>query len=239
MLPLIAAALPAVGSIVGSLIDKNSQGDANAANAAMAREQMAFQKEQSETEYQRKVADLKAAGLNPALAYGGSGNSAQSGAMATIEPETRNTGQTLANAVTAYQQFQTSSAQAQLLREQTNVAQAQAKAIQVATEAQKPDAILGQNESYRAEYVAQKRAELASKKFTSDTTPDLFRANLRSLNQGTATAAAAERELRNRATLQEQDFQNEWFRKNIAPWLNSTAKVGGTARKFLGPATSY
>lgn len=59
----------------------------NAANKEIAATQMSFQEQMSSTAYQRGTADMKAAGLNPALGYSQGGASAPSGAgIPAIDP---------------------------------------------------------------------------------------------------------------------------------------------------------
>jgi hypothetical protein len=63
----------------------------NSANTANAQKQMDFQKEMSDTSYQRGMTDMKKAGLNPILAYAKGGASAPAGAMPNLQTPTMQT----------------------------------------------------------------------------------------------------------------------------------------------------
>lgn len=76
------------GSIFNGALNFWGQERANQANQAEAEKNRQFQERMSSTSYQRGMADMKAAGLNPILAFGQGGASSPSGSTATVSSST-------------------------------------------------------------------------------------------------------------------------------------------------------
>jgi hypothetical protein len=95
-------------------------------NQRSANKQMRFQDAQGRTQYQRAVADMKAAGLNPMLATKLGGNAAMSGASASMP----DLGATINSAENLRQMAPVRQAEASLKRAQREVARMQPAEIE-------------------------------------------------------------------------------------------------------------
>ena len=105
-------------------------------NAEQARQQMEFQERMANTQYQRGVADMQAAGVNPALAYSQGGNVAPSGAAgsssgaSSVDP---GRGMTMSDILSALRYRK----EIALLDKQTKLTESQAKDTEASAELKK------------------------------------------------------------------------------------------------------
>lgn len=167
--------------------------EANAASAASVAAQMDFQREMSNTSYQRSVADMRAAGINPMLAAMRGGASTPGGASYTAQmPNLKDIG---ASAIQAFQG--SSSARESLAR----IEQVDASVDKIKEEIK--NIPLEGDRIKQAAYMLYQQAELMiAQKFNQSLISDQLRATIKKLDEETGllkNQAAAEAALGNLA----------------------------------------
>ncbi|AXH73804.1 MAG: DNA pilot protein [Microviridae sp.] len=180
------------GALGSSALDFYSSERANQQSAQSVKDQMQFQMMMSNTAYQRAMADMAAAGLNPMLAYQQGGASTPGGASYKANVPTPGT---------AYQQAATSTAQRTLLAQQAekvnlekgNVAADTAlKVAQSISEAERPGLIRGQlgTELERQTLLRADTAKSVAARQQALTTVDLLYKQIATETQRAAAEAA-------------------------------------------------
>lgn len=74
------------GSLLGGLFGSSAQSKANKTNIQLQQKQLDWQERMANTEWQRGMNDMKAAGMNPMLAFSQGGASTPNVSAATVEP---------------------------------------------------------------------------------------------------------------------------------------------------------
>lgn len=124
---LVAAAMPLIGQGLEFIGNERT----NAANARQAAANRDFQERMSNTSYQRAVADMRAAGLNPALAYQQGGATAPTGASANFQNSLQGAGNNARAAAQTYQDARTAQAQRESIEAQTDLTRANAQQLRL------------------------------------------------------------------------------------------------------------
>lgn len=225
--------------LAGDAIDAAGQMLTNSANAKQAQLNREFQERMSSTAHQREVADYKAAGLNPALAYGRGGESTPSGSTATLENPGKGLGSSAAAVMALRNQTKLTQSQIAATNAQAAKTKAEAFAQQIDNSVAAERVRLGitrdrfgNTESYERGYNLKLQNDMLF-----DTWEPRFRmaqAQLDNMQQNTATAKASAMLQDIQRALASYDIPaaqarakaaKTWVGQNMAPWLEPILSI--------------
>lgn len=227
-----------LGPIIGGVFDMIGQGQANAANASMAREaanfnlytmmeNQRFQERMSNTAYTRSMADMRNAGLNPILAYSQGGATTPGGMGASMQAAT------MQNTMEGLGEGLSSAAQSAKDWETSKLATEQSKNTQSQTELNKANEVLAKSLDQKAQADAAVSAQQLHK-VKEETDNVIESRKLIGAQTSSAAASAAQSSANARLTgLHADDFSargDSTVGRNagsIVRMLNTLVKEGG------------
>lgn len=226
--PIVGAA----GQIASGVLNNIGIQQANSANAAMAQKQMDFQADQTSTAYQRGTADMRAAGLNPMLAYSQGGASSGSGAMATMANDIGPGANSAASAAQTLLELKNLSRQGDVLEAQASNIDADT-VVKSVTPARVQAETAQSNASARQLEQSTRNASAALEGIVADSQTK------RGLVGPTVDRARAEAKLSSLAiprAANQAGAEGSWFKRNVSPYLSDIGSIinsAGSAARVL------
>jgi hypothetical protein len=238
--PILASA----ASLGGSYLQYAGTEKTNVANAIQAQEQMKFQERMSSTAYQRAVADMRAAGLNPALAYQQGGSSTPGGASAQMQNAMGAFRGSAGEAVNTYNEIATQTANRKNIEAQTAKTNAEKNQLNIESAARLDDIIqharaTAMNAKTNSWGVEQ---EIRNKQQAYDQSAQSFAVRMQQLfaaldaTQATASNTRADTLLKNFAAPEAKNragAANTWFGRTIAPYITHAGQASGIMKNVV------